>query len=316
MTWTAAQMPRLGGRVAVVTGGNSGIGRATATELARHGARVMLACRDIERGKQAADDIRNRVPDADIEVRHIDLADMTSVREFGEGYDGPLHLLVNNAGVMGPPRRAVTAHDFELQFGTNHLGHFVLTGLLLPALLVADDPRVVTVSSSRASRWHGGRSRRQCRWPLPAAAGLCELKARKFAVRVRTAATSLSPLLTAHLDRRASRLLRDRTGCRPGRCRREPPGTGRPAASGDGVYPVRGDRRSSDLVRGIRGGTRQLHRTAATARDSRADRRRRGVRTGPGRDAGSAAVAGERGADWIPLPVVRPPSVALRRLAR
>jgi NAD(P)-dependent dehydrogenase (short-subunit alcohol dehydrogenase family) len=153
MTWTAAQMPRLGGRVAVVTGGNSGLGRATATELARHGARVMLACRDIERGKQAADDIRSRVPDADIEVRHIDLADMTSVREFGEGYDGPLHLLVNNAGVMGPPRRQVTAHDFELQFGTNHLGHFVLTGLLLPALLVAEGPRVVTVSSVAH---HGG----------------------------------------------------------------------------------------------------------------------------------------------------------------
>jgi len=153
MTWTAAQMPRLGGRVAVVTGGNSGLGRATATELARHGARVMLACRDIERGKQAADDIRNRVPHADIEVRHIDLADMTSVREFGEGYEGPLHLLINNAGVMGPPRRQVTAHDFELQFGTNHLGHFVLTGLLLPALLVADDPRVVTVSSVAH---HGG----------------------------------------------------------------------------------------------------------------------------------------------------------------
>ena len=147
MTWTAAQMPRLGGRVAVVTGGNSGIGRATATELARHGARVMIACRDIERGKQAADDIRNRVPAADIEVRHIDLADMTSVRDFGEGYDGPLHLLVNNAGVMSPPRRAFTANDFELQFGTNHLGHFVLTGLLLPALLAADQSRVVTVSS-------------------------------------------------------------------------------------------------------------------------------------------------------------------------
>lgn len=147
MTWTAAQMPRLGGRVAVVTGGNSGIGRATATELARHGARVMIACRDIERGKQAADDIRDRVPDADIEVRHIDLADMTSVRDFGEGYDGPLHLLVNNAGVMSPPRRAFTANDFELQFGTNHLGHFVLTGLLLPALLAVDESRVVTVSS-------------------------------------------------------------------------------------------------------------------------------------------------------------------------
>ena len=153
MTWTAAQMPRLGGRVAVVTGGNSGIGRATATELARHGARVMIACRNVERGKQAADDIRERVPEADIEVRYIDLADMTAVREFGEGYDGPLHLLVNNAGVMGTPHRKVTANGFELQFGTNHLGHFVLTGLLLPALLAAGDPRVVTVSSVAH---HGG----------------------------------------------------------------------------------------------------------------------------------------------------------------
>ena len=125
MTWTAAQMPRLGGRVAVVTGGNSGIGRATATELARHGARVMIACRDVERGKQAADDIRNRVPDADIEVRHIDLADMTSVREFGEGYDGPLHLLVNNAGVMGAtapgtsPRTTSSCSSARITSGTS-----------------------------------------------------------------------------------------------------------------------------------------------------------------------------------------------------
>src|SRR4029079_15781206 len=140
MTWTAAQMPRLGGRVAVVTGGNSGLGRATATELARHGARVMLACRDIERGKQAADDIRSRGPDADIEVRHIDLADMTSVREFGEGYDEPLHLLVNNAGAMGPPRRQVTAPDFELQFGHNSLGHFGVDGLAPPGFVVAECP--------------------------------------------------------------------------------------------------------------------------------------------------------------------------------
>jgi NAD(P)-dependent dehydrogenase (short-subunit alcohol dehydrogenase family) len=147
MAWTAAQVPRLGGRVAVVTGGNSGIGRETTRELARHGARVVIACRDVERGKQAADDIRAKVPDADLEVRQIDLADMTSVREFGEGFDGPLHLLVNNAGVMTPRRRTATANGFELQFGTNHLGHFALTGLLLPALLAASEPRVVTVSS-------------------------------------------------------------------------------------------------------------------------------------------------------------------------
>ena len=122
MTWTAAQMPRLGGRVAVVTGGTSGLGRATATELARHGARVMLACRDIERGKQAADDIRNRVPDADIEVRHIDLADMTSVREFGEGYEGPLHLLINN--------HAETWFAYLIVFGEIAVGLGLIFGVL------------------------------------------------------------------------------------------------------------------------------------------------------------------------------------------
>jgi NAD(P)-dependent dehydrogenase (short-subunit alcohol dehydrogenase family) len=113
----------------------------------------MIACRDVERGKQAADHIRGQAPQADVEVRQIDLADMASVREFGEGFDGPLHLLVNNAGVMAPPRRTVTANGFELQFGTNHLGHFVLTGLLLPALLAANSARVVTVSSVAH---HGG----------------------------------------------------------------------------------------------------------------------------------------------------------------
>ena len=153
MTWTAAQMPRLGGRVAVVTGGNSGIGRATATELARHGARVMIACRDIERGKQAADDIRNRVPDADIEVRHIDLADMTSVREFGEGYDGPLHLLVNNAGVMGAT--AAGSHRERLRAAVRHESPRALRADRPAAARLAGgrEPRVVTVSSSAH---HGG----------------------------------------------------------------------------------------------------------------------------------------------------------------
>jgi NAD(P)-dependent dehydrogenase (short-subunit alcohol dehydrogenase family) len=155
MAWTAAQLPRLGGRVAVVTGGNSGIGRETVRELARQGARTVIACRDVERGKQAADEISRRITEADLEVRQIDLADVSSVREFAEGFDGPLDLLVNNAGVMAPPRRAVTANGFELQFGTNHLGHYVLTGLLLPALLAATQPRVVTVSSIAH---HGGRA--------------------------------------------------------------------------------------------------------------------------------------------------------------
>ena len=154
MTWTAAQMPRLGGRVAVVTGGNSGIGRATATELARHGARVMIACRDVERGKQAADDIRNRVPGADIEVRHIDLADMTSVREFGEGYDGPLHLLVNNAGVMAPPRRA--RHRERLRAAVRHEPPRALRAHRPVAARAAGGRRSRAWSPSSSIAHHGG----------------------------------------------------------------------------------------------------------------------------------------------------------------
>lgn len=145
--WDATRLPVLTGRNAVVTGANSGVGWHTARQLAAHGARVVLACRDAERGKQAADRIRSLSEHAEVEVAELDLADMASVREFGERWEGPLHLLINNAGVMAPPRRARTRDGFELQFGTNHLGHFVLTGLLLPALLEAGSPRVVTVAS-------------------------------------------------------------------------------------------------------------------------------------------------------------------------
>jgi NAD(P)-dependent dehydrogenase (short-subunit alcohol dehydrogenase family) len=140
-------MPDLSGRTAVVTGANSGIGWHTARELAGHGARIVLACRDVERGKQAADKIRTAVPPADIEVAELDLASMTSVREFGTSWAEPLDLLVNNAGVMAPPKFAKTQDGYELQFGTNHLGHYVLTGLLLRALLSTPMPRVVTVAS-------------------------------------------------------------------------------------------------------------------------------------------------------------------------
>jgi NAD(P)-dependent dehydrogenase (short-subunit alcohol dehydrogenase family) len=144
---SAGRFPLLHGRNSVVTGANSGIGWHTARELAARGGRVVLACRDVERGKQAADRIRAADPDAEVEVCDLDLADMSSIRAFGEAWEGPLNLLVNNAGVMAPPRLASTRDGFELQFGTNHLGHFVLTGLLLPALLATDAPRVVTVSS-------------------------------------------------------------------------------------------------------------------------------------------------------------------------
>jgi NAD(P)-dependent dehydrogenase (short-subunit alcohol dehydrogenase family) len=161
VSWTPARLPDLSKRVAVVTGGNSGIGFHVARELAAHGARVVLACRNTDAGRDAAqrlavgaagaDDGRvDAEVDAeiDVEVAELDLALMDSVRQFADAWDGPLDLLVNNAGVMAPPRRARTRDGFELQFGTNHLGHFVLTGLLLPALLAAEEPsRVVTVSS-------------------------------------------------------------------------------------------------------------------------------------------------------------------------
>jgi len=135
--WTAADLPDLEGRSAVITGANSGLGLVTARELARAGARVVLAVRDTARGEQAA----AAIPGA--EVRRLDLADLASVREFAASWDGDLDILVNNAGVMAVPELR-TKDGFELQFGTNHLGHFALTNLLLPQIT----DRVVTVSST------------------------------------------------------------------------------------------------------------------------------------------------------------------------
>jgi NAD(P)-dependent dehydrogenase (short-subunit alcohol dehydrogenase family) len=144
--WSATDMPDQSGRRAVVTGANSGLGVVVARELAGAGARVVMACRNVEKGERAAEKIRERVPEAELEVAALDLADLASVREFAAGVDGELDLLINNAGLMAPPRR-LTKDGFESQFGTNHLGHFALTGLLLPRLLAAPEPRVVTQSS-------------------------------------------------------------------------------------------------------------------------------------------------------------------------
>jgi NAD(P)-dependent dehydrogenase (short-subunit alcohol dehydrogenase family) len=150
MPWTAQDIPDLERRDAVVTGANSGLGFQIALELARHRARVVLAVRDTAKGDEAARRIREEVPGAELETARLDLADLASVREFAAWYRGSrdtLDLLVNNAGVMALPRRE-TKDGFEMQFGTNHLGHFALTGLLLPALLGAEGPaRVVTMSS-------------------------------------------------------------------------------------------------------------------------------------------------------------------------
>src|SRR5690349_14086933 len=133
-SWTPADIPSLTGTTVVVTGANSGIGLHTAGELARHGADVTLAVRNVDKGEAAAAQLRETGAGA-VRVAELDLGSQASVRKFAEGWTGPLGLLVNNAGVMTPPRWTATADGHELQFGTNHLGHFALTGLLLPHLL-------------------------------------------------------------------------------------------------------------------------------------------------------------------------------------
>ncbi|MGQ4477372.1 oxidoreductase [Streptomyces sp. SAS_276] len=145
--WNEKDVPDQRGRVAVVTGANSGLGYVTARELARKGARVVLACRSEVRGSEAADRIVAEVPGAEAEFARLDLGDLASVREFAATFPYErLDLLVNNAGVMAMPY-GTTVDGFETHFGVNHLGHFALTGLLLPALLDAPAARIVTLSS-------------------------------------------------------------------------------------------------------------------------------------------------------------------------
>ena len=148
--WTTADIPDQTGRTALVTGANTGIGFHQALELARKGAQVLLASRDPERGRTARTAILRELPAASVDLVQLDLADLDSVRRLADQVldrDQGLDLLVNNAGVMAVPHRQTTAQGFELQLGTNHLGHFALTGQLLPALLARQGSRVVTVSS-------------------------------------------------------------------------------------------------------------------------------------------------------------------------
>ncbi|TDD01415.1 SDR family NAD(P)-dependent oxidoreductase [Saccharopolyspora terrae] len=146
--WTSDQLPNLAGKTAVITGANSGLGLETAQALGRAGAHVVLAVRNVAKGEQAAGSVPGSA-----EVRRLDLGDLASVREFAEAWDGEIAVLINNAGVMFPPE-GLTRDGFEIQFGTNHLGHFALTNLLIDH--VTD--RVVTLSSSmhravRGIRW-------------------------------------------------------------------------------------------------------------------------------------------------------------------
>ncbi len=148
--WTTNDIPDLSGRTAVVTGATSGIGYEAALALAAHGAETTLAVRDNARGQACATRIRNAHRGAKVNVSVLDLASLASVRAFAERTiaDTPkIDLLLNNAGLGLQSKRAVTVDGFERQFGTNHLGHFALTGLLVPALLAGPSPRVVTISS-------------------------------------------------------------------------------------------------------------------------------------------------------------------------
>jgi len=197
--WTPDRIPLLQGLSALVTGANSGIGLHTATALARHGAHVVLTSRDPGRGDEALGQVRVQVPGSSVEVVRLDLADLSSVRDCAADVVARhprLHLLVNNAGVMALPRRALTADGFEMQLGTNHLGHFALTGLLLPSLLAAPS-RVVTVSSNAHRMGRIGfddlQSERYAPWPAYGQSKLANL------------------LFTMELQRRADRAAVDVT---------------------------------------------------------------------------------------------------------
>ena len=177
--WTAADLPSFAGRTVVVTGANSGLGEVTAGELARVGARVIIAVRNTGKGEAAA-----AAMTGDTEVRRLDLADLSSVREFAAGID-TVDVLVNNAGIMAVPY-ALTVDGFESQIGTNHLGHFALTNLLLPKLI----DRVVTVSST--AHWAGRISLDDLNW-----------KSRRYAPWQAYGQSKLANLLfTSELQRR------------------------------------------------------------------------------------------------------------------
>jgi NAD(P)-dependent dehydrogenase (short-subunit alcohol dehydrogenase family) len=181
MTWTAADLPSFAGRTVIVTGANSGLGLVTARELARVGAKTILAVRNTAKGDAAAAGMTG-----DVEVRKLDLQDLSSVREFADGVDA-VDVLVNNAGIMAVPY-ALTVDGFESQIGTNHLGHFALTNLLLPKIT----DRVATVSSM--FHWMGRVNLKDLNW-----------KARPYSAWGAYSQSKLANLLfTSELQRRAA----------------------------------------------------------------------------------------------------------------
>ncbi|MGP0175124.1 SDR family oxidoreductase [Pseudomonas sp. NCHU5208] len=153
--WQASDMPSLSGKRMLVTGGSSGMGFEDALALSRAGAQVIIAARNAQRGAESLERIRAQVPDARLRFEQVDLADLASVRNLAQRLNDEndaLDVLINNAAIMAPPQRGVSRDGFELQLATNFLGHFALTGLLLPSLRQSPDPRVVTLASIAVNR--------------------------------------------------------------------------------------------------------------------------------------------------------------------
>lgn len=224
--WAASDIPDQSGRTVVVTGANSGLGFHTSKQLALHGARVLMTARDPGRGQRAVEQVTAAAPGARVELIPLDLADLSSVRAAAEAVRAGcprVDVLVNNAGVMAVPYR-LTEDGFEMQLGTNHLGHFALTGLLLPALLAAPAGRVVNVSSGahRAASTinfddlHGERSYSPMR--AYAQSKLANLLFTAELDRRARPATGLISL-AAHPGLAATRLMQTRPGEKPRRLR-------------------------------------------------------------------------------------------------
>jgi len=198
--WTEQDVPDQTGKVIIVTGGNSGIGYETVRILALRGAHVILAARNAIKGDEAVNEILSEDPSANVETQPLDLADLSSIREFASSFKErgiPLHTLINNAGIMAVPK-GTTVDGFELQFGVNHLGHFALTGLLIESLVAQSGGRVVNVASN---------AHRQGRL------NLYDLQSNHRYGRMRAYAQSklANLVFTAELDRRLHRAGRNET---------------------------------------------------------------------------------------------------------
>ncbi len=258
--WTANDIPPQAGRLAVVTG-TGGLGYETALALSEHGAAVILAGRNEQKGREAIRKIRTLAPGAGVRFELLDLADLASIAAFAKrllDQDRPLDLLVNNAGVMSPPSRRATADGFELQFGTNYLGHFALTSQLLPLLVRGSAPRVVAVSSG-AHRLGGAIHFDDLQWERTYKpwAAYAQSKLAHADVRARTAAAKRPAGMGPDEQRGASGIRTHRADCQWAGRRRVGNEDQQPSRAAV-PEPIRGRRRPSPAVCGhLSGGDRR-----------------------------------------------------------